>query len=282
VARRLPPRAACVRWQTVAAPRLAHTRATVASAAAVAGTPSADLADPPGSGVALPIAENHLIERLPRRDRQRLLALCEPTSLVLAEVLCEPLEPMRHVYFPTVGFVSVVSIIEGSPGVEVGMVGREGMLGAHLALDVITAPSRALVQGAGEAWRVKVGPFRRELARSTSLQHSLKRYLYVLMVQLATSVACLRFHQVGPRLARWLLMSQDRAQADAFPVTQEFLGYMLGVRRVGITAAAVLLQRRGLIEYHRGDMHVLDRAGLEAVACACYRTDCATYARSID
>ena len=239
------------------------------------------LPDPSGCGDSLSIAENHLIELLPRRDRQRLLTLCEPTSLVLAQVLCEPLEPLRHVYFPTVGFVSVVSMIEGSPGVEVGMVGREGMLGAHLVLDVVTAPARALVQGAGAAWRVEVGPFRRELARSAALQRSLKRYLYVLMVQLATSVACLRFHQVGPRLARWLLMSQDRAHADGFAITQEFLAYMLGVRRVGITAAAVLLQQRGLIEYHRGAMHVLDRDGLEAAACGCYRADRDTYARSI-
>jgi CRP-like cAMP-binding protein len=270
-----------VRWQTVIAPRLAHTRVIPASAAAFACTPGRPTSDPPGSGVPLSRAENHLIELLPRRDRQRLLALCEPTQLVLAEVLCEPLEPMRHVYFPTDGFVSVLSMTEGSPGVEVGMVGREGMLGAHLVLDVITAPSRALVQGAGDAWRVEVGPFRRELARSAALQRNLKRYLYVLMVQLATSAACLRFHQVGPRLARWLLMSQDRAHADGFPVTQEFLAYMLGVRRVGITAAAVMLQQRGLIEYHRGAMQVLDRAGLEAAACACYRDDCATYARTI-
>ena len=224
---------------------------------------------------------NQLLAALKEEESLRWLPRLEAVDLPLGKVLCEPLEPMRHVYFPTVGFVSVVSMIEGSPGVEVGMVGREGMLGAHLVLHVVTAPARALVQGAGAAWRVEVGPFRRELARSAALQRSLKRYLYVLMVQLATSVACLRFHQVGPRLARWLLMSQDRAHADGFAITQEFLAYMLGVRRVGITAAAVLLQQRGLIEYHRGAMHVLDRDGLEAAACGCYRADRDTYARSI-
>ena len=223
--------------------------------------------------------ENHLIERLPRNDRLRLLAICEPVQLELAEVLCEPGEPIRHVYFPTVGFISLVSLIVGSAGVEIGMVGREGMLGAQLALDAATAPARALVQGPGEAWRIGSAPFRKELVRSAALQRILKHYLYVVMAQLATSAACLRFHLVGPRLARWLLMSQDRAHSASFPVTQEFLGYMLGVRRVGITAAAGALQRRGLIEDRRGAMTVLDRNGLEAAACGCYAADraaCAT------
>jgi CRP-like cAMP-binding protein len=226
--------------------------------------------------------ENHLIASLPRKDRLRLLALCEPVRLVLAEVLCEPGSPTRHVYFPTEGFISLVAQIDGTPALEVGMVGREGMLGAHLALGVVTAPLHALVQGAGAAWRIATPAFRAELARSVPLQRGLHRYLYVLMAQLAASAACLRFHQIGPRLARWLLMTQDRAHADRFHVTHEFLSYMLGVRRVGITAAAGLLQRGGLITYRRGELTVLDRSGLEAAACGCYATDRKAYAELMD
>ena len=222
-------------------------------------------------------AENHLIELLPLRDRRRLLAICEPIMLVPPEVLCEPGQPTQHVYFPTEGFISLVAMIDGSPGVEVGLVGREGMVGAQLALGVATSPMHALVQGAGAAWRIGAVAFRRELARSPTLQRALSRYVYVLMAQHATSAACLRFHQIGPRLARWLLMSQDRAHTDTFRVTQEFLAYMLGVRRVGITGAAGALQRGGLIEYHRGNFTVLDRAGLEAAACGCYAADRRTY-----
>jgi len=224
------------------------------------------------------VASNQLIERLPRRDRLRLLGLCEPVQLVLSDVLCEPGKPTRHVYFPTDGFISLVTLIEGSPGLEVGMVGSEGMLGAQLALGVVRVPLHALVQGAGAAWRVRAGAFRDELARSPALQRALNRYLYVLMAQLARSAACLRFHQIVPRLARWLLMSQDRAHAASFHVTHEFLSYMLGVRRVGITTAAGGMQSSGLIEYHRGDLTVLDRHGLEALACGCYAADQRSYA----
>ena len=224
------------------------------------------------------MAENHLIELLPRSDRVRLLALCEPTQLVLSEVLCEARQPTRHVYFPTEGFISLITLVAGHPGLEVGMVGREGMVGGQLALGVVNSPLRALVQGSGAALRIGAKAFRAELARSTALQRSMNRYLYVLMGQLATSAACLRFHLIGPRLARWLLMTQDRAQADTFRVTQEFLAYMLGVRRVGVTAAASALQRSGLIRYTRGELTVLDRSGLEAAACSCYSTDRQTYA----
>jgi len=170
---------------------------------------------------------NHLIELLPRAARARLLALCEPVQLVLSAVLCEPQQPIRHVHFPTTGFISLVAVIDGSPGVEVGMVGREGMLGAHLLLGERDAPLRALVQGPGTAWRIGAVAFRGELARSDALQRVLGRYLYVLMAQLITTAACVRFHQIGPRLARWLLMSQDRAASDSFHVTHEFLSYML-------------------------------------------------------
>ena len=220
---------------------------------------------------------NQLIERLARRDRTRLLALTEPVELVLSDVLCEPGQATRHVYFPTEAFISLVAPVAGLPALEVGMVGREGMLGAQLVLGVSTVPLHALVQGPGAALRIGNAAFRRELGRSEGLQRILGRYLYVLMAQLAGSAACLRFHQIGPRLARWLLMSQDRANNERFHLTQEFLAYMLGVRRVGITEAAGILQKRGLINYHRGEVTVNDRAGLEAAACACYASDRQAY-----
>ena len=223
-------------------------------------------------------AKNHLIELLPDKDSARLLAVCEPVHLVLSTILCEPEKQISHVYFPTEGFISLVMPVEGSPGVEVGMIGREGMLGAHLALGVVTAPLRAVVQGAGACWRIEAATFQRELARSATLQRGLKRYLYVLMAQQAAAAGCLRFHLTGQRLARWLLMSQDRAHSSSFHVTQEFLAYMLGMRRVGITAAASPLQRAGLIQYRRGELTVLDRAGLEEAACSCYAADRKTYA----
>jgi len=222
-------------------------------------------------------ASNHLIDLLPRTDRARLLALCQPVDLVLAEVLCESGKETTHVYFPTASFISLLTMASGTPGLEVGMVGNEGMLGAHLALGVTASPLRALVQGSGPALRVGVKAFRTELARSAPLQRGLGRYLYVLMAQQASSAACLRFHAIGPRLARWLLMSQDRAHSATFRVTQEFLAYMLGVRRVGVTAAAGILQHSGLIEYRRGDLTVVDRAGLEAAACGCYAADRRAY-----
>lgn len=228
--------------------------------------------------VNLATAENHLIELLPRKDRARLLGLCEPFPLVLGAVLYEPGMSMRHVYFPTDGFISLVAPVDGKPSLEVGMVGREGMLGAQLALGVVTAPLHTVVQGPGTAWRIDSKDLRRELVHSAALQRVINRYVYVLMVQMATSAACVRFHLIGPRMARWLLKSQDRAHSDSFPVTHEFLAYMLGVRRVGITAAAGALQRSGLIKYHRGALTVLDRSGLEAAACGCYATERQIYA----
>lgn len=223
-------------------------------------------------------AQNHLIELLPRAHRRRLMALGESVDLVLSDVLCEPDEPMRHLWFPVDGFISLVTLIADHPGLEVGMVGREGMLGAQVALDVTTSPLRALVQGSGTAWRFDVEPFRAELADSPPLQQVLRRYVYVRMAQLALAAACLRYHLIGPRLARWLLMSQDRAHGNQFHVTHEFLAYMLGVRRVGVTMAAGELQRAGLISYHRGELTVVDRAGLERAACGCYDNDRRAYA----
>jgi CRP-like cAMP-binding protein len=226
--------------------------------------------------------ENRLIMRLPRADRLRLLAVCDLTQLVRGDVLGDRGNPTRNVYFPTEGFISLIAPLDGKPVLEVGMVGREGMLGAHLALGAATDPLHALVQGPGSAWRLSARAFRSELARSLPLRLGISRYIYVLIAQLTSSAVCLRFHLIRPRLARWLLMSQDRSHSKDFYVTQEFLSYMLGVRRVGVTAAAGELQRDGLIKYSRGYVTILDRKRLEAAACSCYRTDCQTYSKLLN
>ena len=228
-------------------------------------------------------AANRLLAALPRKDRERFLAGCEPVELAFAEVLAEPDARIRHVYFPTESFISLVTpTTDGRDSLEVGLVGDEGMLGVSLILGVDVSPLHAVVQGPGSALRMGIAPFRRELALSSALLRELKRYLYVMLGQIAQTAACTRYHVVEERLARWLLMTHDRAHADAFHVTHEFLAYMLGVRRVGVTMAATSLQKRRLISYSRGRITVLDRVGLEATACGCYATDKATYARLMD
>jgi CRP-like cAMP-binding protein len=220
---------------------------------------------------------NRLLAALPGRALARVLANCESVDLVFADVVCLPGDRIHHVYFPTDSFISLVAPVDGYAGLEVGMVGREGMFGVSLMLGVDVSPLHALVQGAGPALRMNAGRFRRELAASLALRQGLNRYVYVLISQLAQTAACTRFHVVEARLARWLSMTRDRAGSDEFYLTQEFLSHMLGVRRVGVTKAASSLQRRKLIRYSRGVISVLDRNGLQGAACGCYLADKKTY-----
>jgi CRP-like cAMP-binding protein len=226
----------------------------------------------------MPGVVNHLIDIMPSRDRNRLLALCEPVEFSMSEILADSSTQSRHVYFPTGGFVSLLTPIDEPPVLEVGMVGSEGMLGIQIALGLTHGALHARVQGAGSAWRIAAVSFRAELIRSAALRRSLNRYVHVTMLQLTAVARCLRFHQIEARLARWLLMTHDRAHENNFVVTQDSIAYMLGVRRVGVTKAAMELQRRGLIEYARGQMTIVDRAALERAACTCYAADCKTYA----
>jgi len=226
-------------------------------------------------------AFNRLLEALPATDRRGMLAGFESVELTFADVLYIPGKRLSHVYFPTRSFISLIMPVDASSSLEVGLVGNEGMFGVPLVLGVEVSPMRAVVQGAGTALRMGAAPFFRELARSQVLQRAIDRYVFVHLSQLAQSAACMRFHVVEARLARWLLMTQDRAHADTFHVTQEFLAFMLGVRRVGVTKAAGSLQQRSLIQYSRGSMTVLDRRGLKAVACGCYQEDRDAYDRML-
>lgn len=214
---------------------------------------------------------NGLIEALPRRDRNRITAGCEPVQLVAGAVLCDRNHRLRHVYFPLAGFISLVTTLEGHRPLEISLIGSEGMLGATLVLGMTSAPARAIVQGPGTALRMAVPRLMKELSRSPALRRTLNRHVYMLLVQLARTVGCTHFHEIEPRLARWLLVTQDLAGADHYHLTHEMLADMLGVRRSGVTIAAGSLQQRKLIRYSRGRISILDREGLEAASCKCYQ-----------
>ena len=191
-------------------------------------------------------------------------------DLPLGQVLYQPGTTSRHVYFPNDCTVSLVAVADRSNGLEVGLVGREGMVGIPFALGVSTSPVRALVQGAGSAMRITSARFGRELKHNRPLRRALNRCAYVAMATAMQSAVCNKAHLLEARLARWLLMTRDRAGSDTFQCTQEAIALMIGVRRAGVTHAASGLQRRKLIRYSRGAMQILDPAGLLAVSCTCY------------
>jgi CRP-like cAMP-binding protein len=222
---------------------------------------------------------NLLLAALSAEDRLRLLGDHSPVDLGLSETLSDAGDRIRHVYFPIDGFISLITPGVGRAQLEIGLVGNEGMLGVPLLLGVNVTPIRALVQGAGHAWRIDTAHFLRAIESYPGIRAALNRYLFVFLSQLMQTATCTRFHLVEARLARWLLMTRDRAHSSQFHVTHEFLAYMLGVRRVGVTSAASALQRRKLIRYNRGDLAILDVRGLERAACPCYAIDKKIYSR---
>ena len=214
---------------------------------------------------------NRLLATLLAKEYEQLLGGLEPVQLTYGEVLYEPGEPIRYVYFPSDCLVSLLTVVDGHRALEVGLVGREGMVGSSLAMGSTNSSVRALVQGTGKAMRMKSTRFLREFRRSPTLQRALFRFTDALMIQVTQTAACNRFHVVEERLARWLLMTRDRLLSSEFNLTHEFLADMLGVRRAGVTSAASALRRRKLIRYVRGIITILDQRSLEAAACSCYQ-----------
>jgi hypothetical protein len=221
---------------------------------------------------------NRLLQRLPRLRRAGVIAGCERVQLTATEVLSEAGAEMRSVYFPTGSSISLLMPV-GLEAPEARLAGSEGFYGIAVALGVAIAPVRALVQEPGSAWRMSAGAFRRELAATPALRDVVDRYIFVAMAQLMRNASCSHFHVVLQRVAKRILMTADRAHSATFRMTHESLAAVLGVRRVGVTVAASVLQKRSLIGYSRGVVTILDRRGLEAVACPCYREELAFYER---
>ncbi len=220
---------------------------------------------------------NSLLDSLPRNARELVGKSCGPAHIKSGEILCEPTDRIQRVYFPTTAYISLIAPALGTETLEVGMVGNEGMFGITVLLDVKTSPMTGLVQGEGQALQMNASRFARLANDVAPFKKVINRYLYVLTAQLAQTAACNRFHPLDGRLARWLLMTRDRAQSDTFRLTHKSLAYMLGVRRAGVTEAAGRLQANKLIRYHHGELTVLDRLGLEASACSCYVAHNAVY-----
>jgi CRP-like cAMP-binding protein len=215
---------------------------------------------------------NKLIDGLPSKERASVLGRCDVVELTFGDVIFEAGPAIHHAYFPLDGFISLLTLLDDHQPLEMALIGNEGMVGITLTLGVSTAPMRAIVQGAGQALQMKAEDLKQLLIECPIFKQALNRYLYVTMRQFPHIAACTHFHEIEPRLARWLLMTHDRSSSDSFHLTHEFLAGMLGVRRSGITIAARALQLRKLIDYRRGEITILNRKGLEKASCTCYQT----------
>ena len=215
--------------------------------------------------------QNHLLRALPAAESERLFPHLELVSMPLGSVLYESGSTLRHVYFPTTCIVSLLYVMENGASAEIAVVGNEGMVGVALFMGGETTPSRALVQSAGFAYRLKGQFLKEEFHRAAALQHLLLRYTQALLTQMAQTAVCNRHHSVDQQLCRWLLLSLDRLPSNKLSMTQELIANMLGVRREGVTEAAGKLQADGLIRYSRGHITVLDRPRLERQCCECYQ-----------
>jgi CRP-like cAMP-binding protein len=213
---------------------------------------------------------NRVLNSLTRSEYERLSPHLERVTLNAGEVLCRPEEPITHVYFPNRGVVSLVSVFEGGEMVEVAMVGNEGMFGVCVFLGSLTTPLLAQVQVPGDGFRMRADVLKREFAKGGVLQDTLLRYTQAFITQVAQTAACNRAHTLEGRLAKWLLMCEDRANSKELQLTHEFISEMLGIRRAGVTEAANQLRNAGLIHYRRGQVTITNREGLEAESCECY------------
>jgi CRP-like cAMP-binding protein len=213
---------------------------------------------------------NRLLASLSGADYRRVARHLEPVALPLEQILCEAGTPPEHVYFPVTCMVSMVAVIDGRGMVEVGLVGRYGMVGVPLAFGIQESPTRGVVQGKGTAVRMPAAEFAREAKRNASLRAAAERFAYASMATAMLIAACNRAHDLQSRLARWLLMSRDCLSTNTFEMTQEFLGNMLGARRPSVNIAATALQRQQLITYTRGVVRLINIPGLQVAACACY------------
>jgi CRP-like cAMP-binding protein len=216
-----------------------------------------------------PIA-NQLLAALPKKEYQLLKRHLEEVPLVFGEVLYRPNVLITDVYFPNSGIVSLLAGVKERSTLEVGFVGNDGLVGLAVFLGVNSSLNRAVVQGAGSAMKMKATIFRKQCSNGSALPGLLQRYSHSVLTQITQYAVCNQFHAVDERLARWLVMTNDRMGGDEFQLTQEFLSNMLGVRREGVSVAAGNLQKRKLISYSRGRLKILDRRGLEATSCGCY------------
>jgi CRP-like cAMP-binding protein len=214
--------------------------------------------------------QNHLLAALPADEYARIVPALELVTMPLGEALYESGAQMRHVYFPTTAIVSLLYVMEDGSSAEIAVVGYEGIVGVSLFMGGETTPSRAVVQSAGHGYRMRGQLLKDEFYRAGPMQRLLLRYTQALLTQMAQTAVCNRHHSLDQQLCRWLLLSLDRLPSNKLVMTQELIANMLGVRREGVTEAAGNLQKAGLIEYNRGHITVLDRAGLEARVCECY------------